>query len=168
MHFSGFCFYDESPLFDGLIDKSYSYISSFSYGCIQALDYIINNNVKIDKLYMFSPSFFNNQTLAFKNNQLKIFRKSQNTYLEFFYKNCLYNKKIDIDKYKKTDNIEILEKLLFYKWEEQIINKIINKNIEIIVFFGQYDMIIDINQAKKFFINYATIIDIPNVGHLLK
>ncbi len=168
MHFSGFCFHNESYLFDELIDKSYSYISSFSYGCIEAIEYIINNDIKIDKLYMFSPSFFNNETDIFKNNQLKIFKRNNSKYLDFFYANCSYNADTNIDKYKKVDDIKALEKLLFYKWEEGILKKIIDKNIEIIVYFGKYDKIINTKEAKEFFKNYATIIEIPNAGHILK
>lgn len=168
MHFSGFCFYNELPLFDELIDKSCLSISAFSYGCIEAIEHIINNDINIDKLYMFSPSFFNNKTLSFKKNQLKIFKKNEKKYIDFFYKNCLQNKEINIDKYKKTDNVQVLEKLLFYKWKTTIIKAIISKNIEIIVHFGDCDTIIDINEAKIFFKNYATIIEIPNANHLLK
>jgi len=168
MHFSGFCFKNESLLFDEFIDKSRPFISSFSYGCIQAMEYILTENIKIDNLYMFSPSFFNTQALSFKNNQLKIFRKSPEKYLDYFYKNCLYDKKINIDNYKKIDNIEILEQLLFYKWQEHTLQKIINKNIKIMVYLGKEDKIIDINEAKEFFNNYASIIEIPNAGHLLK
>ena len=168
-YFSGFCFQNEYVLFDKLIDKSIPYIAGFSCGCIEALEYINQNidNTSCKVLHLFSPSYFYHKSIKFKNNQLKIFKNHQNTYLKSFYQNCIYDKSIDINPYKKIDNISILEKLLFYNWDINIFKKLQKKDIQIIVYLGEFDEIVDNKKSEDFFKNYAKIIKIKNSGHLL-
>ena len=44
---------------------------------------------------------------------------------------------------------------------------LINKGVKIEVFIGEEDKIIEAQKAKDFFVKYATVYFIKNVGHIL-
>lgn len=166
-YFSGFCFYEESELFDEYIIRNDFTISGFSYGAIKAFEEALNTQDRVDKLQLFSPAFFQNFDEKFKRTQLMYFKKDANVYVETFLANVIYPSNKDISKYFKLGTAEELEELLTYIWSEEKLQKLVDKGTIIEVYLGADDKIIDSLKVKEFFQKFATIYYIKEKGHLL-
>lgn len=166
-YFSGFCFFDESELFDEYLEKSDFTVCGFSYGAIQAFEEVLNSNQRVDKLQLFSPAFFQTSNDKFKRMQLMFFKKDANSYCENFLKNVLNPTNKDISKYFQMGTFEELEELLNYVWSEEKLQRLVDKGTIIEVYLGEVDKIIDSQKAKEFFRNFATVYYIKEKGHLL-
>jgi len=165
--FSGFCFSNESELFDEYIIRNDFTISGFSYGAIKAFEEALNTQDRVDKLQLFSPAFFQNFDEKFKRTQLMYFKKNENTYVQTFLNNVIYPSNKDISKYFKLGTDQELEELLTYVWNEEKLQKLVDKGVKIEVYLGADDKIIDSLKVKKFFQKFATIYYIKEKGHLL-
>ena len=165
--FSGFSFKNEEELFDEYIIKNDFTVSGFSYGAIKAFKEVLNSNQRVDKLKLFSPSFFQTQDIKYVRLQLMFFKKDPNSYCENFLKNVAYPKEIDLEKYFELGTYEELEELLRFKWNEEDILKVVEKGTKIEVYLGSEYKIIDSKMAKDFFRNFATVYYINNKGHIL-
>jgi NurA-like 5'-3' nuclease len=95
------------------------------------------------------------------------FKKDEDSYIENFLKNVIYPSNKDISNYFKKGSKEELEELLTYVWEEEKLQKVLEKGVKIEVYLGAEDKIIDALKAKNFFKNYATVYYFKNKGHLL-
>jgi hypothetical protein len=166
-YFSGFCFFNESALFDEYLIKNDFTISGFSYGAIKAFEEVLNSNQRVDKLQLFSPAFFQSYDNKLKRTQIMYFKKDPNTYCKGFLENVIYPKKLDISKYFKLGTSEELEELLYYEWSEEKLEKVVNNGTKIEVFLGADDKIIDAFKTKEFFQKFATVYFIKEKGHLL-
>ena len=166
-YFSGFCFFEESELFDEYLIKNDFTISGFSYGAIKAFEESLTTNLRVDKLQLFSPAFFQIEDDKFKRTQLMYFRKDSKIYSENFLNNVIYPKNKDISKYFKLGTQEELEELLYYQWSEEKLQRLIDKGTIIEVYLGGKDEIIDSQKAKEFFKNFATVYYIKEKVHLL-
>lgn len=166
-YFSGFCFYEESELFDEYIIRNDFTISGFSYGAIKAFEEALNTQDRVDKLQLFSPAFFQNFDEKFKRTQLMYFKKDENTYVQTFLNNVIYPSNKDISKYFKLGTAQELEELLTYVWNEEKLQKLVDKGVKIEVYLGADDKIIDSLKVKEFFQKFATIYYIKEKGHLL-
>lgn len=166
-YFSGFCFYEESELFDEYIIRNDFTISGFSYGAIKAFEEALNTQNRVDKLQLFSPAFFQNFDEKFKRTQLMYFKKDANSYVQTFLDNVIYPSNKDISKYFKLGTIEELEELLTYVWDEEKLQKLVDRGTIVEVYLGAKDKIIDSLKAKEFFQKFATIYYIKEKGHLL-
>ncbi len=166
-YFSGFCFFNESELFDEYLIKNDFTISGFSYGAIKAFEEVLNTNQRVDKLQLFSPAFFQSFDNKFKRTQVMYFKKDSNAYCKGFLENVIYPNKLDISKYFKLGTIEELEELLYYEWSEEKLEKVVNNGTKIEVFLGSADKIIDSSKAKEFFQKFATVYFIKEKGHIL-
>lgn len=166
-YFSGFCFKNESELFnDYLINNDFT-ISGFSYGAVKAFEEALSTTKRVDKLQLFSPAFFQNFDDKFKKTQLMYFKKDANAYCHNFLSNVIYPLQIDISKYFELGTIEQLEELLNYNWSEEKLQELLDKGTKIEVYLGGVDKIIDASKAKDFFKNFATVYYIKEKGHLL-
>ncbi len=165
--FSGFCFSNESVLFKQYLEKGDFIISGFSYGAIKAFEKALNSETRVDKLQLFSPAFFQNKDEKFKKMQLMFFKKDEELYKKNFLANLKSPIYKDIDKYIKAGTFLELKELLEYVWEEEKLKKLIEKGVKIEVFLGEKDLIIDSNEAKEFFKNFATVYYFKDKGHLL-
>ena len=165
--FSGFCFKNEEELFDEYIIKNDFTVGGFSYVSIQAFNEVLNSNQRVDKLQLFSPAFFQTQDKKYVRLQLMFFNKDPKSYCENFLKNVAYPKELELEKYFELGTYEELEELLTFKWNEEDIQKILDKGTKIEVYLGSEDKIIDASLAKDFFRNYATVYYINNKGHIL-
>jgi len=165
--FSGFCFSNESELFNEYIIRNDFTISGFSYGAIKAFEEALNTQDRVDKLQLFSPAFFQNFDEKFKRTQLMYFKKDENTYVQTFLNNVIYPSNKDILKYFKLGTAQELEELLTYVWNEEKLQKLVDKGVKIEVYLGADDKIIDSLKVKKFFQKFATIYYIKEKGHLL-
>ena len=106
-------------------------------------------------------------TLAFM-----LSKKDKEAYKKNFLKNVFYPKPIPefwIKEFENLDDdIQELEKLLNFKWNVEDLQKIINRNIQIEVFLGEQDKIINPLEAKNFFRKFADVFYIKQVGHILQ
>jgi phosphatidylserine/phosphatidylglycerophosphate/cardiolipin synthase-like enzyme len=165
--FSGFCLSDESELFINFLDNSDYCVAGFSLGAIRAIEYVSNSKSRVDKLQLFSPSFFQDKDEKYKRVQLLHFKKDEKNYVANFLKNISYPSQLDMSAYYKKDSIEELKKLLDHVYSESILIKLKKRGIEIEVYIGEYDMIIDHKKVKEFFDSFATIYILKNRGHIL-
>ncbi|MDR2905103.1 MAG: hypothetical protein LBU73_04015 [Helicobacteraceae bacterium] len=166
--FSGFGFKNEFDLFHNFLPENYEKTqfstAGFSMGAIKAVLHAIQSENRVEKLYLFSPAFFQDKDDNFRENELKIFAEKQELYMKFFYRKC---GKIN-DEYKdKNPNINDLKFLLNHKWELNDFNAL--KNTEITIFLGEKDAIMDSKKAMRFFAQtHAQIFYIKNANHTLQ
>lgn len=166
-YFSGFCFLNESELFDEYRIKNDFTLSGFSYGAIKAFEEAFNTSKRVDKLQLFSPAFFQNYDDKFKRTQLMYFKKDPNAYCENFLKNVKSPSFKDISKYFNLGNYEELKELLNYEWNEEKLQRLLEKGTKIEVYLGANDKIVQAKDVKEFFVNFATVYYIKEKGHLL-
>ena len=166
MYFSGFSLTNESELFDDYIKKDNLTVSGFSYGAIKAFEYALNTNSRVDKLQLFSPAFFNDKDIKYKRMQLMFFKKNSQEYCKNFLNNCGFTHELS-SKYFSLGKFDELEELLYYIWDENKLKIIQEKGIELEVYLGSDDKIIDSNKALEFFKKYADIYYVKNKGHIL-
>ena len=166
-YFSGFCFRNESELFNEYLESNDFTVCGFSYGAIKAFEEVLSTNQRVDKLQLFSPTFFQTFDDKFKRTQVMYFKKDANAYVETFLQNVIYPSNLDISKYFELGTSKQLEELLNYNWSEEKLQKLVDKGVKIEVYLGGVDKIIDSSKAKDFFKNFATVYYIKEKGHLL-
>ena len=165
--YSGFCFKNECEIFKDYLEIGDFIISGFSYGAIKAFKQALESETRVDKLQLFSPSFFQNKDEKFKKMQKLFFKKDEKSYINNFLENVKYPQIKDIKEYLNTGKYEELEDLLNFKWIKEDFEKLISKGIKIEVFLGGNDKIIDSLAAKEFFKEFATVYYFKDKGHLL-
>ena len=99
--------------------------------------------------------------------QLMFFKKDAQAYCDNFLENIAYPKQVDTSSYFNIGTYEELEELLTYEWNEEKLQCLVDKGTKIEVFLGEKDKIIDSEKANDFFVNYATVYYIKDVGHIL-
>ncbi len=166
--YSGFSLKGEEEIFDSFLDRGDLSVSGFSLGAIEAFEYVLNTKDRVDKLQLFSPAFFEDKEKKFKRLQLMFFKKDSDAYIENFLKNIALPSLYDMSKYLQKGSYEELEKLLYYIWDKDKLQELKDRNIQIEVYLGEKDHIINSTLAKEFFIEFATIYFIKNSGHILK
>jgi len=164
IYFSGFCLDSESELFKGFTCRGDFCVVGFSYGAQKALEYTFTCKERIDKLQLISPAFFMDKSEKFKKLQTISFRKDSDLYCKNFLENVTCK---DLSKYFKKGSLEELKELLFYEWDREKLIEIRKRDIEIEVYLGGNDKIINSKQAKEFFQEFATIYYIKDKGHIL-
>ena len=163
-YFSGFCLENESELFKSFTCKGDFCIVGFSYGAQKALEYAFTCKERIDKLQLISPAFFMDKNDKYKKLQLMSFRKNSNLYCENFLKNVTCK---DLSKYFNKGSLDELKELLFYEWDIYKLEELKKRGIEIEVYLGGKDKIVDAEKTKNFFQEFATIYYIKDKGHVL-
>lgn len=166
-YYSGFCFKEESELFDEYMQKSDFVICGFSYGAIRAFENALSSQKRVDKLQLFSPAFFQTHDDKFKRTQIMYFKKDSKLYGENFLKNVKSPSNKDISKYYNLGKVEELKELMYYEWSEEKLQKLLDKGTKIEVYLGAKDKIIDASYVKDFFVNFATVYYMKEKGHLL-
>jgi len=163
-YFSGFCLQDEQALFESFTCKGDFCVVGFSYGAQKALEYVFTCKERVDKLQLISPAFFQDKSDKFKKLQTLSFRKNPELYCENFLKNVTSQ---DLSQYFKMGTLKDLQELLYYNWDENKLRKLVENGVEIEVYLGEKDKIIDALHVKSFFQEFATIYYIKNGGHIL-
>ena len=166
LYFSGFCLENESELFKDYIIENDFTVSGFSYGAIKAVKYVLENNIRVDKLQLFSPAYFNDKSTKYKRMQLIYFNKDASTYCDNFLDNSGFSSE-NKSKYFTTGTALELEELLNYQWDEDTIQSIVNNGTKIEVYLGSDDKIIDSQKALEFFRKYGEVYFIKEKGHIL-
>ena len=95
------------------------------------------------------------------------FKKDENEYIKNFLQNVKSPNTKNIEKYFCKGNFEELKELLEFVWKKEDLESLISKGIKIEVFLGEKDLIIDSNEAKEFFKEFATVYYFKDKGHLL-
>jgi len=167
--FSGFSLINEEYLFEEYIEGSQYSICGFSYGAIKALNAtseMLKNSQRVDRLQLFSPAFFQTKEEKFKRLQLMSYKKSKLLYLKQFMKGCFFPYEEKIVENIDTD-ISELKELLEYEWSIERLKDIADKGVKIEVYLGSCDAIIDVQQAREFFLEVATVTYIKEANHFL-
>jgi len=162
-YFSGFCLKDESSLFKEFTCKGDFCVVGFSYGAQKALEYVFTCKERVDKLQLISPAFFEDQSEKFKKLQTISFRKDSDAYC----KNFIENIGLRDMKFFKKGTAQELKELLHYKWDRDKLAELKKRGIEIEIYLGENDKIINSLYVKDFFLKFATIYYIKNKGHIL-
>jgi len=163
-YYSGFGFWNEKELFRDYLEEGDFNIAGFSYGAQKALIDAVHTNKRVNKLQLLSPAFFP-QNPKFAKLQINAFKKDKNSYIKKFIENVKYPKEIDISKYLDEVELYQLEEMFEFNWG--LIEYAKKKNIDIEVFIGEKDKIIDVKNGVEFFKKYAKVYFIKDVGHLL-
>ncbi len=167
--FSGFSLQNEEAFFTPFLKRSDMCISGFSYGAIKAYRETLQqlaSGKRVDTLQLFSPAFFQTKSEKFKRLQMLSYVKDKEAYLKNFIDACFSPYRMrDITVQETTK--EELNELLTYEWEQKSLEYIVNKGVTIEVYLGGEDKIIDVNAARKFFINVATVTYIKEANHFL-
>lgn len=166
--FSGFCLANEQELFAPYLIQSDFTVAGFSYGAIKALKYALTCDERIDTLQLFSPAFFQDKDAKFKKLQTLSFSKNSEAYTQNFMQNIVYPSSIDMQPYFKQGSLEELSELLHYTWDETSLQTLKERGVNIEVYVGECDTIIDAMAVKEFFVPYATVYYLKRVGHILK
>ncbi len=163
-YFSGFCLENESELFDEFTCRGDFCVAGFSYGAQKALEYVFTCTKRVDKLQLISPAFFMDKSEKYKKLQIISFRKNSNLYYKNFLENVASS---DLSKYFNKGSLEELKELIFYEWDRTKLQNLKDRGIEIEVYLGEKDKIINSLHVKSFFQEFATIYYIKNKGHTL-
>ena len=166
LYYNGFSLKNEEELFVQYREINDFVVSGFSYGAIQALEYVLSTNNRVDKLQLFSPAYFNDKDKKYKRMQLMYFKKDSTTYCDNFLKNSGFINGVHT-RYFRLGKYEELEILLNYIWDENKLQKLLDKNIKIEVFLGSEDKIIDSHEALGFFRKFSEVYYIKDKGHTL-
>lgn len=167
--YSGFFIENEEPFFQRFIKQSDYCVSGFSYGSILAFEKVlemVNNHQRVDTLQLFSPAFFQTKSPKFKKLQLYGFTKNKEAYLSSFLKSCFYPYDLQEIEYKE-DTKDDLEKLLHYRWNIEELLTLKELGVTIEVYLGGNDVVTDVNNAKEFFMDVATVTSIKEANHFL-
>jgi hypothetical protein len=172
-YFNGFCLKNEKKFFKDYLEEKEFIVAGFSKGTCKALEYALECSERIDKLQLLSPAFFDVSEKFIELN-INAFKKSKTDYIKNFLTKAGINQWImENGKWKiDLENIEIdysctekeLLGLFTFNWEK--IRKV--KNIKIEVFLGEYDKIISLKKAYKFFKNYGEVYLIKKSNHFLR
>jgi len=169
--FSGFGFRNEKILFLEYLERGEYTIAGFSYGAQKALQEAlarVDRSMRVDKLQLLSPAYFDHLPKSKKSAELVAFAKNSELYMRFFYKKAAYPATLNLEKFKATPSLAQLRELLFFRWEREALQRLVDAGLEIEVFLGEQDKIVDTQKAKEFFVQYATCYTIKGAGHLLK
>ncbi len=169
--FSGFGFANEWVLFKDFLDRGEYTVAGFSYGAQKALRYALDlhrQGKRIQKLQLFSPAYFNELPRPIKQKEILNFAKNPKAYMRFFYKKALYPATIDIQPFIKEPTLGELKELLFFEWRGEELQELKDVGVQIEIYLGEMDKIVDAAKAHRFFKEYGVSHLIKGAGHLLR
>jgi len=167
VYFNGFSLQNEEVYFQEYLLESDLCVAGFSYGAQKAFEYVYHANVRVDRLILLSPAFFQTKKQSFIRTQLHYFEAGKDAYTDQFLLNAAFPASIDLKEYLKTGSKEELETLLTYQWDEEKIKKVQEKGTVIEVFLGGRDKIMEAEEAFDFFAPLVTSYYMKDSGHLL-
>ena len=167
--FSGFSLRDEAVFFEDILDKGAYSVCGFSYGAIKALNFTLETLLagkRVDRLQLISPAFFQTKSEKFKRLQMMGFRHSKEQYLAQFFSACFAPYEQKALKHAEA-RAEDLEELLYYRWDDTDLLKLLEKNVIVEVYLGGRDTIIDVRSAREFFTPLSDVTYVKNGNHFL-
>jgi len=167
-YFSGFSLAGESQLFSDYIDDGDFVVAGFSYGTQLAFEYLYHESQeRVDKLILISPAYFQEEKSSFVRTQLRHFNHDRESYVEQFLKNVSYPTDIDLSRYLQLGSSDELNSLLSYRWDASRVGELIDRGVDIEVYLGGKDKIINSDIAFEFFSNLTTTYLIKESGHII-
>ncbi len=169
--FSGFGFRGEKALFKEYLDFDMYNLAGFSYGAQKALQEAVKDvkeGKRVQKLQLLSPAFFNTLPKRIKLKELENFVKNKKLYMDFFYKKAAYPYRGDITPFKAEPELSALKELLFFIWRDEDLRLLKDAGVEIEVYQGDFDKIVNPKEVEEFFAPFASLYMIKGVGHLLR
>ena len=168
--YSGFSLKNDIHFFSDYINSSEYTVSGFSYGAIRAFKHVVqtlDKGERVDTLQLFSPAFFQTKSEKFKKTQLMGFKRDKSSYLEAFISSCFspYPK----GAVERSEALyEELEELLNYEWSLPSLQELANRGVKIEAYLGESDGVIDVVNAKEFFLEVSTLTYVKNANHFLQ
>ncbi len=167
-YFNGFSLTGEEQLFANYLDDSDFTVAGFSYGAQLAFEYLYQESQgRIDRLILISPAYFQEEKSSFVRTQLRYFDNNKESYIDQFLKNVSYPNNIDLSRYLQLGDSAKLRSLLSYRWDIRKIEELIKRGVDIEVYLGGRDRIIDSSKAFEFFSKLTTTYLIKESGHLI-
>ena len=87
--------------------------------------------------------------------------------MQYFFENISFPSSINCNDYFTLGTYDELDELLNYEWSEEKLQELVNKGVKMEVYLGANDKIVEASKAKEFFIKYASVYYIKDVGHIL-
>ncbi|MEA3371508.1 MAG: alpha/beta hydrolase, partial [Campylobacterota bacterium] len=112
-------------------------------------------------------AFFQSRDEKFKRLQLMSYKKSKDLYMKQFIASCFSPWEQKVVEHTDT-TIDELRELLEYRWNIEELKEIAKKGVNIEVYLGGKDQIIDVNAAKELFLEVATVTYIKDANHFLQ
>lgn len=168
MFYSGFSLINDRHFFEPFLKKSDYCVAGFSYGAIKAALFAAKSDERIDTLQLFSPAFFQTKKESFRRLQMGGYLKDPANYTEKFIESCFAPCEagaVELDTHANEDQ---LRELLYFEWDDALMQAIRTKGIRIEVYLGLEDRVIDVQGAREFFIPYATVTSINRANHFLQ
>ncbi len=165
--FSGFALKGEEGLFDTFLDRSAFCVAGFSKGAIEAVEFALKCESRVDRLQLLSPAFFQHKDEKFRRLQLLHFKRDKDRYIENFLKNISYPSDRDLNRYSSGGSYEALEMLLNYRYKGKDLERLRDRGVLIEVYVADDDIIVDTDEVVNFFEEFATIVRQKRGGHTL-
>jgi len=167
-YFNGFSLEGEEVFFQDILLESDFSVAGFSYGAQLAFEYVYQNpSVRVDRLLLISPAFFQDQKPSFIRTQLRYFKADPKGYGEKFLENVRYPSRVSLRPYFRQGSYESLASLLEYVWDPVKIQVLVDRGVIIEVFLGEADKIVRSDRSLDFFKPLVTTYYRKGVGHLL-
>ena len=167
VYYSGFSLKEDISFFEKYLKTGEYNVAGFSYGAIKAFEYTLTCKERVDVLQLFSPAFFQTKPQSFKRAQMMAYKKDQTTYLSNFIRGCFAPHELKETLHVSTKESELSE-LLHYEWDVEKLKAIVSSGVQVEVYLGSEDKIIDVMGAKEFFLPYATTYLINGANHFLQ
>ena len=167
---NGFSLKNEEHFFKEYINYSDYSVCGFSYGAIKALKFVkeqLKLGKRVDTLELFSPAFFQTKSSKFKKMQTLAYIKSEDSYLLNFINACFLPYENRVVEHSSHTSFE-LEELLNYEWNKADFLELESKGVKIEVYLGSEDKIIDVKNAREFFLDVSTVTYLKNANHFLQ
>lgn len=154
-------------LFSSFIPPKEACIVGFSYGGIRAMEYAMETKEFFKKLILISPAFYQHTTDEFRQAQLDAFVADSDLYtIKLLKKSGFSDSERDV--YGHMGTIDELGELLYYEWSKQMLRSLCAKGVQIEVYLGGADRIVDPNVSMEFFKDFATVYFIKNKNHFVR
>lgn len=167
-YFHGFSLQNEAILFESFITDEETLVCGFSFGAQEAFEYVYTSKKRINKLILLSPAFFQSQKPSYLRTQLRYFSSDKDAYIKQFLKNVTSPSSLSLDKYLNLGTKEDLTALLYYVWDANKIQTVLDRGTSIEVFLGKEDKILNVSDVLSFFKDKCTVYVLKKSGHLLK
>ncbi|WP_104690696.1 pimelyl-ACP methyl ester esterase BioV [Helicobacter heilmannii] len=175
LYFSGFGFRGEQSLFSWILKDVGAYdIAGFSYGALKALERAyekVKESQRVQKLLLISPCMLASKPPAFKRLQVLGYKKDPQGYMHTFLKNIGWADVLAKDpSFKNCTHLgsaKDLEELLYAPLDAQKLAFLQAGGVQIEVFLGLADPLLEPKEALEFFKPYACVWQFKGVGHFL-
>ncbi|KIM10888.1 MAG: hypothetical protein KU37_09205 [Sulfuricurvum sp. PC08-66] len=168
--YSGFALVGDAKLFEAWLDRGEYTIAGFSYGAKAAFEAVIealNAKVRIDRLQLFSPLFFEQKKERYRILQYEAYTQNSASYIKHFLDNCYAPAINDLRIETGAHTLAMLEELLTYRWSSTQLERVVAAGVHIDVYVGAQDKIVDAKAIESFFCPFATVHTFAHAGHFL-